>query len=71
MSALIAKCRHFSREGKMLVTAIVLALICAAIEYFVGIAEPWRKIVFAGVVVLFIIGLVQLLAPGIIPLHLT
>jgi hypothetical protein len=55
----------------MLVTAIVLALICAAIEYFVGIAEPWRKIVFAGVVVLFIIGLVQLLAPGIIPLHLT
>lgn len=54
----------------MIVTAVVLALIAAAIDHFVGIAEPWRKVVFAGIVVVFIIGLIQLLAPGIIPVSI-
>lgn len=54
----------------MIVTAIVLAIIAAVIDYFVGIQEPWRKIIYAGIIVLFVIGLVLLLVPGLIPLRL-
>lgn len=54
----------------MIVTAIVLALIAAAIDYFIGITEPWRKIVYAGIIVLFVIGLIMLLVPGLIPLRI-
>ena len=53
----------------LLVAAIVLALIAAAIDYFIGIREPWRKIVYAGIIVIFIVGLVLLLIPGLIPLR--
>lgn len=53
----------------MIVTAIVLAIIAAVVEYFAGIPEPWRKIIFAGIVVIFVIGLIQLLLPGLIPLR--
>lgn len=49
----------------MIVTAIVLAIVAALCDYFFGIPEPWRKLVFAGIVILFIIGVVLLLAPGI------
>jgi hypothetical protein len=48
----------------MIVTAIVLALIAAALDYFVGIPEPWRKLVFAGIVILFVVGLIYLVLPG-------
>lgn len=50
----------------MIVTAIVLAIIAAAVDYFLegGIKEPWRKLIFAGIVILFVIGLIMLLAPG-------
>jgi membrane protein YdbS with pleckstrin-like domain len=45
--------------------AIVLAILAALVDYFFGIAEPWRKIIFAGIVVLFVIGVIMLLAPGL------
>lgn len=54
----------------MIVTAIVLALIAAAIDHFVGIAEPWRRIIYAGIVVLFVLGIILLLFPGLLPLRL-
>lgn len=53
----------------MIVTAIVLALIAAAIDYFIGIKEPWRKIVYIGIVVIFVVGLILLLVPGLVPLR--
>lgn len=49
----------------LITTAIVFALIAAACDYFFGIKEPWRKVVFAGIVVLFVIGLILFLAPGL------
>lgn len=48
----------------MIVTAIVLAIIAAACDYYFGIKDPWRKIIFAGIVVLFVVGLILLLFPG-------
>lgn len=48
----------------MLVYAIILAIVAAACDYFFGIKEPWRKIIYVGIVVLFIIGLILLLIPG-------
>lgn len=52
----------------MIVTAILLACLAAAIEYFVGIAEPWRKLIFAGIVILFVIGILSAL--GLFPFRL-
>lgn len=49
----------------MIVTAIVLAIIAAAIDYFIGIKEPWRKLIYVGIVILFIVGLVLLVLPGL------
>lgn len=52
----------------MLVTAIVLAIIVALLDNFLGpIKEPWRKIIWAGIIVLFIIGLIQIFLPGVFP----
>jgi hypothetical protein len=48
----------------MLMTAIVLAIIAAVVQVLVGIPQPWQKIIFIGIVVIFIVGLVQLLLPG-------
>lgn len=49
----------------LLYAAIVLAIVAALVDAFVGIKEPWRKIIYAGVVVLFVIGLILFLVPGI------
>lgn len=49
----------------MLYTAIVLAIIAAVCDKFFGIGEPWRKVIWVGVVVLFIVGIVLLLVPGL------
>lgn len=49
----------------MIVTAIVLAIIAAVCDYFFDIKEPWRKIIFAGIVILFVIGVIMLLVPGV------
>jgi len=55
----------------MLTTAIILAILVALLEWFIGgIGEPWRKIVIAGVVILFILGLLVLLVPGLLPIKL-
>lgn len=54
----------------MIVTAIVLAIIAAIIDYFVGIQEPWRKIIYVGIIVIFVVGVVLLLVPGIVPLRI-
>jgi hypothetical protein len=47
----------------MLVTAILLAFIAAIVDYFWGIKEPWRKIIFAGIVILFVLGLIMIFIP--------
>lgn len=49
----------------MIVTAVVLAIIAAVCDKVWGIPAPWRTIIYAGVVVLFIVGLILLLAPGL------
>ncbi len=49
----------------MIVTAIVLALLAALADHIWGIPEPWRKLVYAGIVILFIIGVLSLL--GLFP----
>ncbi len=53
----------------MIVTAIVLAVLAAVLEHFFGIAEPWRKIVWVGIVVLLIVGIIMLLLPGLLPVR--
>jgi hypothetical protein len=46
--------------------AIVLALIAALVDWFVGgMSGDFRKIVIVGIVVLFIVGLILLLFPGL------
>lgn len=49
----------------MIVTAIVLAIVASAADYFIGIKEPWRKLIYVGIVILFVIGLIMLLVPGL------
>lgn len=49
----------------MIVTAIVLAIIAAVVDYFFGIEEPWRKVIYVGIVILFVVGLILLLVPGL------
>lgn len=54
----------------MITAAIVLAIIAALVDYFFGIKDPWRKIIYIGIVVILIIGIITLLVPGIVPLRL-
>jgi hypothetical protein len=55
----------------LIYVAIVLAIIAAGVDYFIGgIQEPWRKIVIAGIVVIFVLGLLLVLVPGVFPLRL-
>ena len=50
----------------MIVTAIVLAIIAAVLEACgFAIAEPWRKIVWIGILVLLIVGIILLFVPGL------
>jgi hypothetical protein len=53
----------------MMVTVIVLAIIVAVVDYFIGIKEPWKKLIWIALVVLFIVALVMLLVPGLVPLR--
>lgn len=50
----------------MLMTSIVLALIAALFEHFFGLGRPWREIIVVGIVILFVMGLLQLF--GLMPL---
>lgn len=54
----------------MIELAIVLAIVAALIDYFFGIKDPWRKIIYIGIVVLLVVGIVVLLVPGLFPLRL-
>lgn len=54
----------------MIVTAIVLAVAAAFFDWWIGIKEPWRKLIFAGIVVLLVVGIVMLIFPGILPVHI-
>ena len=53
----------------LIYVAIALAIIAAVVDYFVGIREPWRKVIIAGIVVVFILGLLLVLLPGVIPVR--
>ena len=53
----------------MIVTAIILAIIAAVIDHFFGIKEPWRKLIYVGCIILFVVGLILLLFPGILPVR--
>lgn len=48
----------------LLVLAIVLAIIAAVVDHFFGLGDPWRKIVYVGTIIIFVVGLVLLLVPG-------
>ena len=49
----------------LLMLSIALAIVAALIDYLFGIKDPWRKIIYAGVVVLFVLGILQLF--GLLP----
>lgn len=51
----------------LLIYAIALAIVAAAIEHLIGFGDPWKKIVVVGVVILFVIGVIQLIFPGLLP----
>ena len=53
----------------MIVTAIILAALAAVCDYFFGIAEPWRKIIYVGIIILLVVGVIMLLVPGILPVR--
>lgn len=53
----------------LIVAAIVLAIIAAICDHFFGIAEPWKKLIYVGCVIILVVGLVLLLVPGILPLR--
>jgi len=54
----------------LIVAAVVLALIAAAVDHFFGIAQPWKQIIIAGIVIILVLGIVLLLFPGLLPLRL-
>lgn len=53
----------------MIVTAIVLAIIAAVIDFYWGIKDPWRNLIYAGIVVLLVFGIVILIVPGLLPIR--
>lgn len=51
---------------QLILWAVVIALLAALLDWFIGgIKEPWRKVIFAGVVVMFVVGLILLIFPGL------
>jgi len=50
----------------MIMTAIALAIVAALIDYFFGIKDPWRKVIYIGIVVLLILGILLLVFPGLL-----
>lgn len=53
----------------MIQSAIVLAIIAAIIDFYWGIKDPWRMIIYAGIVILLVLGVLLLLVPGLIPIR--
>ena len=54
----------------MIVTAIALAIIAAIVDWWIGIKDPWRMLIYAGIVVLFVVGVILLIFPGLLPIRL-
>lgn len=50
----------------LFVASIVLAIVAAVCDHLFGIAEPWKKLIYAGLCVMFIVGLILLLVPGVL-----
>lgn len=50
---------------QLVITAIALAIIAAVVDHFFGIKDPWRMLIYAGIVILFIVALILLLIPGL------
>lgn len=50
----------------MIVTAIVLLVAVALLDSFIGIKEPWRKVIYVALVIFLIIAFVLFLAPGVL-----
>lgn len=49
----------------LIIAAVVLAGLAALLEYMIGIAEPWKKIIIAGIVVIFVLGILMVF--GLLP----
>lgn len=54
----------------MILTAVAIAIVAGLVDYFFGIPEPWRRIIYIAAVILLIVGVLMLLVPGLIPLHM-
>jgi membrane protein YdbS with pleckstrin-like domain len=54
----------------MIVTAIICAVVAALIDYFFGIKEPWRKLIYIAIVILLILGVLMLIFPGLLPIRM-
>ena len=52
----------------LIIAAIVLAALAALLDWWIGIAQPWKNVMIAGIAVLFIFGV--LLALGLLPFRL-
>lgn len=55
----------------MIVTAIVLAILAALMDYFIGIKEPWRKLIYIALIILLVVGVLLLVFPGILPFRIS
>lgn len=49
----------------LIIAAVVLAGLAALLDYLVGIGEPWKKLIVAGIIVVFVLGV--LTAFGLFP----
>jgi membrane protein YdbS with pleckstrin-like domain len=58
------------QERPMIVTAIICAVVAALIDYFFGIKEPWRKLIYIAIVILLILGVLMLIFPGLLPIRM-
>lgn len=50
----------------LLAWSIIIAIIAAIVDATLGIKEPWKKLIYVGVLVVFIVGLILFLFPGIL-----
>lgn len=52
----------------LIVSAVVLAALAALLDWWIGIAQPWKNIMIIGIAIIFIVGV--LLALGLLPFRL-
>lgn len=49
----------------LIIAAVVLGGLAALLDYMVGIGEPWKKIIVAGIIVIFVVGILMVF--GLLP----